>query len=97
MKKTELTTKVMALNLPEDQRNSVVCAMIGHSKIVFLCFGEVSCGRCNHPIGDTLMGSYDLSKCVIVGHDCDNCHSNYKALTWQDKLYVANPFKVEPS
>ena len=74
---------------------SIFCVLFGHSKIVSSFFGYVSCGRCEQQIGDTLAGCYDLSKDVIIGHNCDSCQENYKKLTWKDKIFSPNPFPKE--
>lgn len=74
------------------QRNSMVCSLVGHSRIVTMCFGYVNCGRCEDQIGDTLGGASDVKDRVVVGHDCKVCRANYKTLTWRDKLYAKNPF-----
>lgn len=92
MKKNELIAKVKALGLSNEQRNSVVCSIIGHSRIISMCFGYVHCARCGEQIGDRLAGVYDTTDSVIVGHDCETCHKNFDALNWEDKLYVKNPF-----
>ena len=95
MGRKEIIAKVKSLNLGKEQRNSVVCSIIGHSKIVSLCFGYVSCGRCEKQIGDRLGGIFDVTEHVIIGHNCQKCRENFKALTWKDKLYVKDPFKRE--
>lgn len=73
-------------------KRSMVCALVGHSRIVTLCFGYVSCGRCDAQIGDTLGGSYSLVRDVIVGHDCPTCRRNAKKLTWRDTLLASDAF-----
>lgn len=94
--KPELMLKIKALGkITKEQRNEIICSFIGHSNILTGCFGYMSCARCNAQIGDTIGGSYSNDKAVIVGHNCDVCQSNFKKLTWQDKLYVVNPFKVK--
>lgn len=98
MNKEELLAKIKGLNLKDkDQRNRVVCALIGHSKIITICFGYVHCARCDAKIGDRLGGIFDTTDSVIVGHSYETCRKNYKKLTWKDKLYCSNPFKKESS
>ncbi|NSW82739.1 MAG: hypothetical protein HPY90_05600 [Syntrophothermus sp.] len=93
MEKNELISKIESLGInDESQRNKVVCALIGHSKIVSMCFGYVYCGRCDEQIGDTLAGGFDASKCVVIGHNCKTCRENYKNLTWEDTIYCKQPF-----
>lgn len=91
----ELVEKVKSLNLATAERNAVVCAMIGHSSIISMCFGYVHCGRCGEQIGDRLGGVFDTTNSVLIGHNCETCQENYKKLTWEDKLYSKNPFKIE--
>ena len=74
------------------QRGAVVCALVGHSKIIEMCAGYVSCARCEATIGDRLGGCFDTTRHVIVGHNCKECRKNYKSLTWTDKLFAKNPF-----
>ena len=94
MTEEELQAKIAALDLPEgDPRiKGIVCQLIGHSRIVELCFGYVSCARCGDQIGDTLAGIYDTSDKVIVGHNCETCRSNYEKLGWKDRFMVDDPF-----
>lgn len=75
------------------QRNKIVCALIGHSKICTACFGYRYCGRCSTQLGDSL-GSIDsgVEEAVIIEHNCKACKENYKKCTWKDKIYVKNPF-----
>jgi len=73
----------------------IICEMIGHSRIISMCWGYVHCGRCDQQIGDTLAGIYNLEGYVIIGHNCKACKKNYKKLTWRDKLLVSNPLKKE--
>lgn len=77
--------KVAALALSDDAtRRKVICALIGHSRIVTGCFGYINCARCEEQIGDTLAGCFDMTGKVLVGHDCPTCEENRKALTWRD-------------
>ncbi len=86
-------------NIPikdKDHRNSIVCSLIGHSKICTTCWGYRYCGRCGDQLGDSL-GSidYGIKEAVVVGHNCPDCKKNYKKCTWKDKLYAPNPFKKD--
>ena len=76
------------------QRNEIVCALIGHSMIQKTWFGYYDCARCGMRMGDTLGDVYPLEDVVIVGHNCKKCKTNYKKLTWKDKLYCPDPFKA---
>ncbi len=94
--KKAFLAKLAALAPADDaQRNAVTCALLGHSHIVDMCFGYVTCARCGEQIGDTLGGAYQPTEDVIVGHGCTTCRANYTKLTWQDTLYATDPFKVQ--
>lgn len=94
MTKKELMRKLKLLEPESDeQRNSIICSLIGHSKIQTTCFGYFYCARCGDQLGDTLGGVYpDAESNVIVGHGCKQCKENYEKLTWRDKLYCPDPF-----
>jgi hypothetical protein len=70
---------------------AVVCALFRHSRIITSWFGYQYCGRCGQQIGDTL-GSIGIGLSVGIGHNCDKCKENYKAMTFIDKFLVPNPF-----
>lgn len=94
--KKELLEALKRLPLKnKGHRNSVICSLIGHSRISTTCFGYRNCGRCGDQLGDSL-GSvdYGAKKAVVIGHNCTECRENYKTCDWKDKLYVPNPFKV---
>ena len=95
MTEAELLNKIAALgDITEDQRNAIVCSLIGHSKIQTFCFGYYSCARCGTQLGDSLGSSYpSASEVVIVGHNCPTCRANYEKLGWKDKLFCPDPFK----
>ena len=97
MTKKELMSKLKILGKMDRQtRNNVVCSLIGHSMIQSVCFGYFYCGRCDDQVGDSLASVYPAAKqAVIIGHDCETCRVNFKALTWKDKLYAPDPFKKE--
>ena len=89
MTKKELLEKIKALgDISKEQRNSIVCALIGHSRIQNLSWGYYSCSRCNAQLGDSLASIYDDEDVFIVGHNCKKCRKNKKTLTWKDKIYV---------
>lgn len=77
----------------KEQRNSIVCSLIGCSRISTVCFGYRYCARCGDQIGDNL-GSIDAGRpdAVVIGHNCKKCRANYKKCTWKDKVFVKNPF-----
>lgn len=93
--RSELLVQVRAAKPKnKSQRNRIVCALIGHSRIATLCFGYVYCARCEDQVADKLMSSDLLAEeRVVVGHNCKTCRANFKKMDWKDKLYVADPFK----
>ena len=94
MSKKELMEKLKLLNIKDKKkRNDIVCALIGHSLIQTACWGYFNCGRCNTQVGDSLAGIYSAKDVVIIDHNCKKCKSNYKKLTWTDKIYCPNPLK----
>lgn len=94
MTKKELLEKIKLLNPEnEEQRNKLVCALVGHSKIQHAFLGQFTCGRCGEIMGDALAGCYCAKDVVIIGHNCKTCKENYKKLTWKDKLFAPDPFK----
>ena len=97
MTKKELLKKIESLELKDDdQRNKVVCSIIGHSMIMTTFFGYYYCARCGVQVGDALGSAFPAAeRAVIVGHNCETCRENYKKLTWKDKLYCPDPFKTE--
>lgn len=95
MTTTELTqqdVEARIAGLDEETQRRTVCAMVGHSDVVTQCFGYVHCARCEAQIGDTLGGIFDLTSCVIVGHKCETCQTNYEKLDWRHKFMTPNPF-----
>lgn len=76
----------------------LVCSLLGHSDITEFCFGYHSCARCGTQLGDSLGGAYLNEREVIINHrpggkPCKACRTNYKILSWKDKLFVQDPFK----
>lgn len=78
----------MATKPTLEQKRSIYCVMHGHSKIISMCFGYVSCARCETQIGDTLGGCFDTSDAVVVDHDCAICRKNLKNLKPKDTTLV---------
>ena len=89
----ELEEKITALgDLDEAQNCSIVCALIGHSKIIYTSLGYNQCGRCKDPL------AYEIREVVVIGHDCSTCRANFEKCDWKDKYLVADPFeKDEPT
>jgi len=100
-KEEKITRKELMLKLKaikpktKEERNKLVCVLIGHSNIQTACFGYFNCARCGDQLGDNLAGVYNATGCVILDHNCKTCRANYKKLDWKDKLYCPDPFKEE--
>lgn len=97
MNEQELEVKLAKLKeiLPDRSDKSLVCEIVGHTRVVSMCFGYVHCARCEEQIGDTLAGAFDNASTVIVGHECDTCVKNYEKLKWHEKYLTPNPFTKE--
>lgn len=97
--KTEaaLKKKLKALgNISEEQKKSIVCSLIGHSRIQSTCFGYYNCGRCGDQLGDALGSIYTAAeRVVIIGHKCKVCEKNYAECTWKDTFMCPDPFAEE--
>jgi ribosomal protein L37AE/L43A len=79
--------------LDRDTQKAMVCALVGHSLVSRYCFGYINCARCDAQTADTLMMGAVGTKRVIVGHNCETCQANYKAMDWRDKFLVdVDPF-----
>ena len=77
-----------------EKLRKVICALIGHSRIVSNFLGYKYCGRCEEQVGDSLGGVYEPF--VVIGHDCPTCRDNYAKTTWRDRLMVPNPLFKYP-
>lgn len=88
MTKAELLDKLRIVGGDTSQRNSVTCALIGHSRIRTFCFGYNYCARCEAQMGDSLGGTFKVSDEYIEGHTDKECLANLLKMTWKDKLYV---------
>lgn len=93
--RADLRAKLAALGeITKDQRNDIVCSLLGHSDIVCYSFWRFLCGRCGDIVGDKLSGATG-EKYVVIGCDCKKCRANFKKLDWRHKLYVPSPFKKD--
>jgi hypothetical protein len=90
MEQSEIEDRIKGLE--PDKAKAVVCALIGHSRIVTTCFGYIHCARCEAQIGDSLGGSSTTRDNVIVGHACDKCHENFAQCDWRDTFMTPDPF-----
>ncbi len=75
----------------------VVCSLIGHSRIVDICMGRISCARCGEILVDGLTQAIDskweTENCLVYrkcphGSNCKKCAENKKLLIWKDRLLV---------
>lgn len=95
MTEKQLETKIKLIE-PKDKetRNSLVCALIGHSRIRTFFFGYNYCGRCGAELGDSLGGAWEQTDEYIEGHDDPDCLEALSKMGWQDKLYVPKKLYV---
>lgn len=90
MDQKEIESRVQGL--PDDKAKAVICALVGHSRIVHTCMGYIYCARCDAQIGDSLAGASTAADNVIVGHACDKCRENFAKCNWRDTLMAPDPF-----
>ena len=71
----------------------LLCAAIGHPPVIDICFGEVTCARCEARLGDTLAGVYSTKGKFVRGHglpkgmkECEECETIWKSLTPGQRL-----------
>lgn len=85
--------------LSAEQRARIACATHGHPPIVNVCLGQVTCGRCDAILGDTIMGSYDLTDTVVLDHDaagtCEVCPAVAARLSRADLSYLPPKARAE--
>lgn len=94
MTKKEVLKKIESI--PKKNKAAVLCALVGHSRVVTTYWGYFYCARCEAQIGDSLGGVFSAAPtCAIVGHDCKLCRKNYKEMGWEHKLLSPDPFKEE--
>ena len=93
MDQNEVQARIQGLD--DETAKSVVCALIGHSRIVETCFGYIHCARCGAQIGDSLGGASSTKENVIVGHACDTCRENFTKCDWRDTFMTPDPFDPE--
>lgn len=44
----------------------IACAVAGHPECVRVCFGQVTCARCDAIVGDCLAGAYSFKGKTVV-------------------------------
>lgn len=92
LKKLRENMKGLSLT-DKDKINSVICSLVGHSRIETTCWGYHYCARCGDQVGDTLASMYPgAAACVAVGCKCETCEANLAKCNWRDKLNVRDPF-----
>lgn len=69
-----------------DQRNYAVCAVLGHSHLVFTDTGHFTCARCDEIVERT-------PETAIIGRGS----ASHALLTWRDKFLVPNECWRQPS
>lgn len=88
---TEAGVRARIAGLPEPVQQRVVCALVGHSRIVTYYMGYISCARCTAQIGDAMGGVDTLVGRVLAGHNCEACAQTIAQLTWHDTLLAPDP------
>ncbi len=96
MTTSELKTKLKSLgNITKKQRNSIVCILIGHSRIRYITWGCIYCARCDEMLIDGLVSTPDpeyFKDDVYIecphGSNCKKCAEHKKKLTWKDEIFV---------
>ena len=78
--------------LDEEVQQKMVCAMVGHSRLLTQFFGYHYCARCNAQVGDSLGGSFrdpdNKIGLAIINCACKKCSASYAAFTWKDLFMV---------
>ena len=84
--------KVRIAGLAEETQRKMVCALVGHSRLLTHFFGYHYCARCEAQVGDSLGGAFqdrdNKLKLAILGCTCEQCVSNYAAFDWKDTFLV---------
>ena len=79
--------------IDEEVQQKMVCAMVGHSRLLTQCFGYHHCARCGAQVGDSLGGSFrDVDNkmgLTIINCACEKCSTSYAAFTWKDLFMVS--------
>lgn len=90
----KLTKAQRAKARTAQQKAAIACVLHGHPPIVRSCIGQVTCGRCDEILGDTIMGGMNLKGRAIVGHEgtvdapCHECRKAVKALKPCDLVHL---------
>ena len=78
--------------LDKEAQQKMVCAMVGHSRLLTQCFGYHYCARCDAQVGDSLGGSFsdpdNKIGLAIINCACEKCSSSYANFTWKDLFMV---------
>ncbi len=78
------------------KRRAILCIRLGHPKVVHSCFGYITCARCGEQLGDNLAGGgVDLTKHVVVGHKCEQCQRNARALRPSDRWLLPKEARAD--
>ena len=84
MERNELEQKLEGLGpLEPEQRNTITCVLIGHSRVVAPVGPLLFCARCMMPYTPARMDTL-----VYQDHDCEACNENRKRLNWEDTLFI---------
>ena len=84
MERNELEQKLERLGpLEPEQRNTITCVLIGHSRVVAPVGPLLFCARCMMPYTPARMDTL-----VYQDHDCEACNENRKRMNWEDTLFI---------
>jgi len=92
---TEAEALAAIAAFPEEKKPDAMCALVGHSRMIQSCVGQLTCARCDAIVGDTLAGASVLGKRLVRGHGklasgqaCKECVVIARTLTWRDTALV---------
>lgn len=84
---TQTQVEDILLDVPTERAASVICGLVGHSRVCARCMGYRYCARCDAQLGDALGGvDPDAENAVLLDHGCDTCREVAKTLNWTDTL-----------
>jgi hypothetical protein len=83
--------------ITEEQKSAVACAILGHSKVIDACFGQITCGRCGANLGDTLVGTYTIPEGSFLRKSVEENIANrdkWDSLSWSDTYLITDTFST---
>lgn len=74
--------------LDMEVQRKMVCALIGHTRLLNGCFGYHHCARCGELVGDSLGGAFSAPTQVVIGCKCNDCRERFLSFDWKDTFMV---------